>query len=159
MSTVLKSIQIFEAKGEPGTPLAEAEAVAGHGLAGDRHCMDEQNPISLSDAKLPEWNSRQQYDALCFHRFKTNLVLENFSECGLKPGDLIRIGDQAVLEICSSFKKCYREKCELYNHRIPCPLPAGMLFAVCRVGGVLRENDRVTRQSAPSISITVPDFE
>ncbi|MCD7982174.1 MAG: hypothetical protein LUF32_07680 [Clostridiales bacterium] len=145
MSAVLKSIQIFKAKGEPGTPLAEAEAVLDHGLAGDRHCMDERNPISLSDAGLSEWNSRQRYDALCFHRFKTNLTLENFGELSLKPGDLIRVGDQVVLEICSSFKKCYREKCELYNHGIPCPLPACMLFAVCRTGGVVREGDAVAR--------------
>ena len=157
MSAVLKSIQIFEEKGEPGTPLAKAEAVAGHGLAGDRHCMDERNPISLSDAGLSEWNSRQQYDALCFHRFKTNLTLENFRDLSLKPGNLIRVGNQVVLEICSSFKKCYREKCELYNHGIPCPLPAGMFFAVCRTGGLISKNDTV--QAVSSISMKDPDFE
>ncbi|MCD7866254.1 MAG: hypothetical protein LUG54_09695 [Clostridiales bacterium] len=147
MNSVLQSIQIFKEKGAPGTVLSEAEAMGGHGLSGDRHCMDEFKPISLSDAALSGWNDSQEYDALCFHRFKTNLTIEGLGELSLSQGDLIRIGEQTVLEISSAFKKCYREQCELYNHGIPCPLPHGMLFAACRAGGVIREGDTVTRIS------------
>ncbi|MCC8029898.1 MAG: hypothetical protein LIO75_08930 [Lachnospiraceae bacterium] len=143
MDTMIKKIRIFRAKGEPGTPLSEVRAVSGHGLEGDRHGMDEQKPISLSDAGIQDWNRTQEYDALCFHRFKTNLTLEGLGQLSLKPGDRIRIGDQVVLEISSAFKKCYREQCELYNHGIVCPLPGNMLFAVCRAGGVIREGDAV----------------
>lgn len=145
MCTILKTIQIFKEKGEPGTPLTRVAAVKGHGLAQDRHCMEDRNPISLSDDKLLEWNSGQEYDALCFHRFKTNLTLENLEQMSLKQGDLIRVGDQVVLEICSVFKKCYQEKCDLYNHKVACPLPGNMIFAVCRTGGIITENDTVSR--------------
>ncbi len=145
MNAVLTSIQIFMAKGEPGTVLSEAEAITDHGLTGDRHCMEDLKPISLSDAGLPEWNRAQEYDALCFHRFKTNLTIENLGELSLKQGDRIRIGDQVVFEISGAFKKCYREQCELYNHGVHCPLPGHMFFAVCRVGGVVREDDAVVR--------------
>lgn len=145
MNVMLKSIQIFKEKGRPGTPLSEAVAIQGHGLEDDRHCMDERNPISMSDEKLAEWIGRQEYDGLCFHRFKTNLTLDDLEPLALKKGDLIQVGDRAVLEICSAFKKCYQEKCELYNQGIPCRLPGSMLFAVCRTGGVIAENDMVSR--------------
>lgn len=144
MNTVLQSIQIFREKGAPKTVLSEVTALRDHGLSGDRHCMDEFRPISMSDAALSDWNDSQEYDALCFHRFKTNLTIEGLRDLSLSQGDLIRIGDHTVLEISSAFKKCYREQCELFNHGIFCPLPQSMLFAVCRAGGVIREGDTVS---------------
>lgn len=144
MCAVLKKIQIFKEKDLPGEELQKAYTVEGHGIYGDRHCMDAEKPISISDETLEKWINEQEYKGLCFRRFKTNLILENLSQLDVKVGDKIKIGD-TVLEISGAYKKCFKEGCEIYENSVPCRLPGNMLFAVSLDSGEMNRYDAVEK--------------
>ena len=128
-------------------PVAAAQAVAGHGLAGDRHACalsPRQLLLAASDAyrhwQLPPMALRE------------NLRVD-FPTSGLRSGDLLRVGGEVVLWLTF---QC--EPCSLLERHCPGTLKTigaerGMLARVLR-GGELRAGDTVaiSRARAPVLS-------
>lgn len=123
-------------------PLDEAQLVAGHGIAGDqkagRHPRRQVNLLSC------EWLEELQpagYKTLP-GQFGEQLILRGLDVLSLKPGDVIRLGETAEIEITKPRTGCTRLEAA---QRKPCRDvlgPIGMLAKVIR-SGVIRIGDPV----------------
>ena len=141
--TKVVGVQIFENKGKPGTPLEQVNALEGHGLEGDRHCMKDR-PISMTDKVLTDWVAAQRYDGLCFKRYKTNIVFDDMSSLSMAQGDTLNFDGGATLRMEGVFKQCYGEECELFREGVDCIMPGRMVFASCAKGGCICVDDQVS---------------
>lgn len=128
-------------------PVSVARAVAGHGLAGDRHACalsPRQLLLAASDA-YRHWQ-------LPLMALRENLRVD-FPTSGLRSGDLLRVGSEVLLWLTF---QC--EPCSLLERRCPGTLKTigaerGMLARVLR-GGELRAGDAIAlaRGKAPVLS-------
>jgi MOSC domain-containing protein YiiM len=139
--TAVESLQIFEKKGAPGTAVAQVRAMAGAGLAGDRHADGGPKQISVTDAAAAVWMARQPEEGLCFPRYKANITVSFAGGRTFRPGDRFRAGS-AVLEITDSRKLCFPE-CPRFPKREACLLRWSAWYARVVESGVIRTGDPV----------------
>lgn len=143
----LESLHIRAGKEPAPRPVATVQAIAGFGLAGDRHA----SPLSPRQLLLAGAPAYQRWDLPCA-ALRENLRVD-FSTSQLASGDLLRIGSDVVLWITFV---C--EPCNLLERRCPGTLKTigadrGMLARVLR-GGELRQGDAIglRRGAAPLFS-------
>jgi len=137
----LASLSIRVAKEPAPRPVTSARAIAGFGLAGDRHASP-QSPRQLlltGSAAYRRWS-------LPAASLRENLCLEG-STAPLASGDLLRVGEEVILRMMFL---C--EPCSLLERRCPGTLKVigadrGMLARVVR-GGEIRAGDAVALRRA-----------
>lgn len=141
MQTRLDQIQLYEKKGAPPRVVSEAHILEGHGLKGDRHCMGEARQISITSREILAWMDGQSAAGLCFQKFSANLILDDLK--ALCKGDLIRIGEDALLRVTDTHKTCFQEECQLFASGGACRLTKGVLFAEGAASGQIHTGDPV----------------
>ncbi|KIR02182.1 molybdenum cofactor biosynthesis protein C [Lachnospiraceae bacterium TWA4] len=127
IETKLNQIQIYTKKGCPPKNCLEANLLSGYGIIGDRHEMDEKNPISISDMKTIQWKNDKKVLGLCFKKFSANLILDSLPQELFNIGYTFYIGD-AIFEVVSIGKKCYKNECELFKTGDQCLLTNGIIY-------------------------------
>lgn len=143
----LQSLYLRAAKQAAPRPVATAQAIAGLGLAGDRHASS-LSPRQLLLAGSPAY----QRWGLPPASLRENLRFD-FSTERLASGDLVRVGKEVILWLTF-----HCEPCSLLERRCPGTLKTigadrGMLARVLQ-GGELRQGDEIAvcRASAPVFS-------
>ena len=143
----LESLYIRAGKEPAPRPVTTVQAIAGFGLAGDRHA----SPLSPRQLLLAGSPAYQRWGLPCA-ALRENLRID-FSTGQLGSGDVLRIGRDVILWITFV---C--EPCKLLERRCPGTLNTigaerGMLARVLR-GGELRQGDAigVKRAAAPLFS-------
>ncbi|WP_367185426.1 MOSC domain-containing protein [Hydrogenophaga sp.] len=128
-------------------PVSCIQAIAGYGLAGDRHASP-QSPRQLLIAGEVAYQRWALPDAA----LRENLLVDFSTEC-LQSGDLVHIGNEVIIWMTFN---C--EPCSLLERRCPGTLKTigglrGMLARVVR-GGQIQRGDtiQVYRSSIPPIS-------
>lgn len=143
----LQSLRIRAGKEPAPRAVTTAQAVAGFGLAADRHA----SPLSPRQLLLAGSPAYQRW-GLAPASLRENLLVD-FSTAQLDSGDLVRIGSEVILWITFV---C--EPCSLLERRCPGTLKTigadrGMLARVLQ-GGALRQGDAIAvcRGAAPVFS-------
>ena len=137
----LASLSIRVAREPAPRPVTVAQAIAGFGLAGDRHAstLSPRQLLLAGSAAYRRWN-------LPAASLRENLCLEG-STAPLVSGDLLRVGQEVILRMMFL---C--EPCSLLERRCPGTLKMigadrGMLARVVR-GGEVRAGDAVALRRA-----------
>lgn len=143
----LKSLHIRIGKEPAPRPVTTAQAIAGFGLAGDRHA----SPRSPRQLLLAGSAAYQRWD-LPPASLRENLLVD-FSTERLSSGDLVRVGKEVIL-----WMTFLCEPCSLLERRCPGTLKTiganrGMLARVVQ-GGNFQQGDEVAvcRAMAPVFS-------
>lgn len=129
------------------TPVDSAQAIAGHGLLGDRHA-DPRSPRQLLLAGTPAYEGL----GLAPQLLRENLLLD-FDTATLASGMLLRVGEETVLRLSFQCEACACLAARLGGPTRKLGQQRGMLARV-ESGGVIRVGDPVTileerRQALP----------
>ena len=101
---------------------------------------DKQLTLMLTEAE--EWMGEQKTPGLCFKRFKANILLEGCPQEYLETGSILRVGQDALVEITAQNKQCH-EGCALAVKGVPCKLAGLSAFGVVKQEGVISSGDPV----------------
>jgi len=145
-------VAISRAKGTPKDPVARARLVRESGVEGDAHAG--QGPRQVSLLALPGIRAMEaKFGApLGFGRFGENLVVDG-ELAGTEVGDLLAVGDRAVLEVTAIGKVCHKG-CAIRQQTGDCIMPREGVFARVIVGGDVAQGDPV-RSLRPSEALAV----
>jgi MOSC domain-containing protein YiiM len=136
------SVNLSERKTVRKTRGQEGVLVEGRGFAGDAHAGDWHRQVSLL--------ARESIDTMAAKGlsvdagdFAENITTEGIDLVSLPVGTVLRIGDEAVLEVSQIGKVCHT-KCAIYYQAGDCVMPREGIFAVVRRGGTVRAGDTIT---------------
>jgi MOSC domain-containing protein YiiM len=127
-------------------PVDSAQAIAGHGLLGDRHA-DPRSPRQLLLAGTPAYEGLGLPPGL----LRENLLLD-IDTASLASGMLLRVGAQTVLRLSFQCEACAYLAARLGGSTRALRRQRGMLARV-ESGGVIRAGDPVTilEESRPAL--------
>ena len=140
----IHAVCLSAAKGTVKTPVAAAEARADHGLVGDAHAGPGERQVSLLAWESVE-RMRALYAEIGDGDFGENLVTRGLDWTGAAPGERVRVGATALLEITRIGKDCH-QGCVIRERTGDCIMPREGVF--CRVlrGGPVKPGDPVVRE-------------
>ena len=136
----IEAICISPGKGTVKTTVPEAELRVAHGIVGDAHAGDWHRQVSL----LPSESIAKVRDLmpdLADGAFAENMVTSGVVLAGVKVGDRVAVGDDALLEVTQIGKECHNG-CAIMKITGDCIMPREGIF--CRVleGGHIRPGSR-----------------
>ncbi|MBC7265766.1 MAG: MOSC domain-containing protein [Coriobacteriia bacterium] len=139
------SVNLSERKTVRKTRGSEGVLVEGHGFEGDAHAGDWHRQVSLL--------ARESIDTMVAKGlavdagdFAENITTEGLDLVSLPVGTVLRVGDEAVLEVSQIGKVCHT-KCAIYYQAGDCVMPREGIFAVVRRGGRVRAGDSIVVES------------
>ncbi len=142
---VVHTVCISERKGEkkkavPSVTLREDFGAEGdaHGGSGRQVSLLALEGVRRMQAKLP---------SIIPGDFAENLTVEGLNELGLAPGDRVRVGRDALLEITQIGKECHGHGCAIMRAVGSCVMPKEGIFAKVVAGGTVRAGDAVLRET------------
>jgi MOSC domain-containing protein YiiM len=135
------AISISERKGEKKQNICEAALLKDRGIEHDAHAEGGKRQVSL----LMDESIKRMRDTgveVAHGDFAENIVTSGFDQSALRVGDVIRIGDEGILEVTMIGKEC-RSPCAIYVQVGYCIMPEEGIF--CRVvePGRIRVGDPV----------------
>ncbi|MGI9952293.1 MOSC domain-containing protein [Moorellaceae bacterium AZ2] len=135
------AVCISEEKGQRKRNVGRGELVPQHGLAGDAHAGPWHRQVSLLALE-----SIQKMQAKGLQvgpgDFAENLTTEGLDLTALKPGDKLKIGPQALVEVTQIGKVCH-ERCAIYYQAGDCVMPREGIFVAVLQGGPVQVGDLV----------------
>lgn len=140
------SINRSKLKGVAKSPVSEAVLIRGFGLEDDAHAGDTIKQVSLlaleSIKKQDACPKVKAGRALKPGDFAENITTQGLNLVGLKVGDKLRVGKEAVLEISKIGKDCHKY-CAIYYKLGDCIMPREGIFAKVLEGGTIRQKDQI----------------
>lgn len=128
-------------KGEKKQNLAEAELLAGVGLAGDAHADGSHRQLSL--LALESINAMRELGAdVNPGDFAENITTEGLALHTLPLGAQIQIGNDVLLELTQIGKECH-SGCAIQKQVGKCIMPRQGVFCRILKGGIVRPGDPV----------------
>lgn len=155
----IHSINVSLKKGQPKTPVAEAEIVAGEGIRGDAHRGAGHRQVSLLMLESIEEQKRMAGGeekaraagvAIVPGVFAENLTTRGIDLTSLRIGDEIVIGKGGAegrgrLRVTQIGKEC-RTRCAIYRIAGDCIMPHLGIFCEVVRGGPVRTGDRIEKR-------------
>jgi molybdopterin adenylyltransferase len=155
----LHSINISLRRGEPKTPVPEAEIVAGEGIRGDAHRGFGHRQISLLMLESIEEQkkraggedkARRAGIAIVPGVFAENLTTSGIDLTALQIGDELVVGfgrkkERIKLRVTQIGKEC-RTPCAIYRLAGDCIMPHLGIFCEVVEGGTVRTGDRIEKR-------------
>ena len=138
---VVISVNTSLLKGEKKTPVDKGNIVTCLGIEGDAHAGPGDRQISLLAWESIEKMREKGYDAKNGD-FAENLTIKGIILWELKPGDVLKVGSEAVLKITRIGKICH-QRCNIYYQVGDCVMPKEGVFAEVINGGVVKPDDYV----------------
>lgn len=135
------SVNLSERKTVRKTRGSEGVLVEGHGFEGDAHAGDWHRQVSLLARESIDYMRAKGLDVDAGD-FAENITTEGIDLVALPVGTVLRVGDEAVLEVSQIGKVCHT-KCAIYYQAGDCVMPREGIFAVVRRGGTVRVGDTV----------------
>ena len=151
-TSVIESVNLSLVKGTPKGPVPRGFLVRDHGFEGDAHAGPGPRQVSLLERPAIRGMEERFGAPLGFGRFGENLVVDG-GLAGAAIGDLLAVGDRAVLEVTAIGKECH-SGCAIRQQTGDCIMPREGVFARVIVGGEVSAGDRV-RSLRPSEDLTV----
>ncbi len=137
---IVVALSISEQRGTPKTNVDQVALIVNHGIDGDAHAGDWHRQVSLlameSIAKMQAKGADVSPG-----NFAENITTVGIDVPNLCVGDRLTLG-AAEVEITQIGKECHAH-CAIYQQIGDCVMPREGVFAVVRVGGVLRVGDPV----------------
>lgn len=155
----IRSINIGLKKGEPKTPVAEAEIVAGEGIRGDAHRGFGHRQVSLLAFEDIEEQKRRSGGEENIQAAGVEIVpgvfAENLTTQGIDLSGL-RIGDELVilrgrgrtrirLRVSQIGKECHT-RCSIFRLAGDCIMPERGIFCEAVDGGIVRPGNRIEKR-------------
>jgi len=152
------SVNISRRKGTVKKPVAEAELVAGKGVAGDAHLGFAHRQVSLLMMESIE-EQRKRFEELAIQScdaikgkkiriepgaFAENLTTRGIDLSSLKIGDELRINKKIRLRVSQIGKECHTH-CAIYHLVGECIMPSLGIFCEVLEGGAVKPGDRIER--------------
>ena len=140
----LKSLNRSEETGTIKKPIDGGKLIKDHGLEGDAHSGSEIKQVSLLDMSEIEKMERETGMNLKPGEFAENLTSDglNFEDVA-DIGTVIKIGEEAILEVSQIGKKCH-DDCLIKEKTGYCIMPQkGIFFRVLK-GGEIKPGDEIT---------------
>jgi MOSC domain-containing protein YiiM len=155
----IHSINISLKKGEPKSPIPEAEIVAGEGIRGDAHRGFGHRQVSLLALEDIEEQKRRSGGeekaraagvAIVPGVFAENLTTQGIDLAGLRIGDelVIRRGRGRArirLRVSQIGKECHT-RCAIFRLAGDCIMPERGVFCEVVEGGTVRPGDRIEKR-------------
>lgn len=112
------------------------------GIEGDAHAGFDHRQVSLLAEESVDKMRAKGLVGLKPGAFGENIVTRGIDLSGLKVGDRLRLGEEAVLEISQIGKECI-DRCAIYYQAGDCIMPREGIFARVVKGGWVRPGDEV----------------
>jgi len=146
------AVALARVKGVPKDPVERVRLVRGQGVEGDAHAGPGPRQVSLLGLPGIRAMEIRFGSALGFGRFGENVVVEGALD-GAAPGDLVALGDEAVLEVTVIGKECHHG-CVIRQRTGDCIMPREGVFTRVLAGGEVATGDAV-RWLRPSRDLAV----
>jgi len=128
-------------KGTPKTDVGSGILEVGFGLAGDAHGGDWHRQVSLLSSEEIGSMAAKGLEVKP-GSFAENLTTQGFDLGSVKPGDRLRVGETAVLEVTQIGKECHT-RCAIYHKIGECIMPEKGVFARVIEGGPVKSGDSI----------------
>lgn len=142
------AVNISEKKGTPKKSIDEGVLIENFGFEGDAHAGKWHRQVSLLASESIEKAKGMRTDGLCHGVFAENLTTEGITLYTLPVGTLLKVGDEAVLEVTQIGKECH-EGCAISKLVGQCVMPREGIFAKVIKGGRVRPGDEISVSEAP----------
>ncbi len=140
------SLNYKRSKESARTILKEARLLEDFGLEGDERAGKGSRQVSLlsieSIKRLTDCPKAKKRGPFNPGDFSENITTEGLDLSRLRPGDELKLGSQAVLEITGIGKECYKY-CAVYRNRGGCTIPHEGAFARVLKGGEVAAGDGI----------------
>ena len=136
------AVNISEKKKTPKRTVDEGRLIEDFGLEGDAHAGKWHRQVSLLAKESIEKAKGMRTDGLCHGVFAENLTTEGIELHTLPVGTLLKVGEDAVLEITQIGKECH-DGCAIIALVGQCIMPREGVFARVVRGGVVRAGDEI----------------
>lgn len=137
----LEKIQYSPSKGSKMIRVSETKVHPILGISEDYHCVQGNSELTIWEMEIRRKLEDENFDGLCFSRFKENLLVSGLNLQEIKEGAILRI-NQLDFKITKKGKSCY-SGCVVKQRGEFCPLRTGILFATALQEGVIRQGDRI----------------
>ncbi|MBI5568807.1 MAG: MOSC domain-containing protein [Desulfomonile tiedjei] len=135
------AVCVSKRKGTPKTDVGSGLLEVGFGLAGDAHGGDWHRQVSLLSSEEIGTMAAKGLEVKP-GSFAENLTTQGFDLGSVKPGDRLRVGESAVLEVTQIGKECHT-RCAIYHKIGECIMPEKGVFAVVIQGGSVKNGDLI----------------
>jgi MOSC domain-containing protein YiiM len=139
------SVNLSERKTVRKTRGTEGVLIEDRGFEGDAHAGDWHRQVSLLAQESIDTMVAKGLDVLAGD-FAENITTSGIDLLALPVGSVVRVGDEAVLEVSQIGKVCHT-KCAIYYQAGDCVMPREGIFAVVRHGGPVRAGDAIVTVS------------
>lgn len=145
----LVDICISEKKGTEKKAVSSGELIENFGIKNDAHAGNWHRQISLLDLKEIDDFNRKGGDVE-FGAFGENLITSGIDLKNLAVGAILKIGNEAILEITQKGKKCHHH-CNIYKRVGDCIMPREGVFAKVVKGGKIEKGMEIVLEKNPII--------
>lgn len=139
------SVNLSEKKTVRKTRGSQGVLVEDRGFEGDAHAGDWHRQVSLLAQESIDSMVAKGLDVAAGD-FAENITTAGIDLLALPVGSVLRVGDEAVLEVSQIGKVCHT-KCAIYYQAGDCVMPREGIFAVVRQGGWVRTGDPIVTVS------------
>lgn len=123
----------------------EGVLIEDRGFENDAHAGDWHRQVSLLAQESIDSMVAKGLDVKAGD-FAENITTSGIDLLGLPVGSVVRIGDEAVVEVSQIGKVCHA-KCAIYYQAGDCVMPREGIFGVVRHGGAVRMGDAIVTVS------------
>ncbi len=148
---VILSVNVSAKKGQPKTPAAEVDVIAGEGIRDDAHRRFAHRQVSLLMMEsIEEQRARWAADGkgapveIGPGAFAENLTTRGIDLCGLAVGAELAVGSAVRLRVTQIGKECHT-RCAIYKLTGDCIMPELGIFCEVLVGGTVKPGDPIVR--------------
>ncbi len=135
------AVCVSKKKGTPKTEVPSARILEGYGVEDDAHGGPWHRQVSLLSVEQIRTMKERGLE-VGPGSFAENITTEGIDLDAVTPGDLISVGDSALLEITQIGKECHT-RCAIYHRIGDCIMPSHGIFARVKRGGLVRKGDVV----------------
>ena len=135
------AVCLSKRKGTPKDNVGSGILKEGHGFESDAHAGDWHRQVSLlSIEQIGTMKDKGlEVDS---GSFAENLTTEGFDLDSVTVGDILKVGETAVLEITQIGKECHT-RCAIYHTVGECIMPERGVFAKVLKGGEVKVGDSI----------------
>ncbi len=139
------SVNLSEKKTVRKTRGTTGTLIVDRGFEGDAHAGDWHRQVSLLAQESIDKMVEKGLDVAAGD-FAENITTAGIDLLALPVGSVVRIGDEAVVEISQIGKVCHT-KCAIYYQAGDCVMPKEGIFAVVHEGGTVQTGDAIVVES------------
>jgi len=137
----IQAISISAVKGTKKKNVDSAELHADYGIIGDAHAGSEKRQVSFLSVEAI--NDFCKYGvAVAPGDFAENIATSGMDYSGLRVGDILKLGRDAVLEVSQIGKTCHHG-CDIAQKVGFCIMPTQGVFARVVKGGQIKVGDTI----------------